>query len=75
MMTHPFPEGTRIMTNERYYQLFKRKVIGVSVFPKGIQPPPEITVMRWEYQEGNVIPEQQGQLVLMMSKDLKAFVS
>lgn len=69
---HPFPVGTKVETNADYYFKFGRKVIGTSV---AINPtaPNEITVVRWEFQEGNIIPDHLGNNVLMMSKDLQKY--
>jgi hypothetical protein len=68
---HPFPPGTKVETNDEYFELFGRKVKGVSVAMNPL-PPKEITLVRWEYQEGNIIPEHQNQIVLMMSKYLRS---
>lgn len=67
---HPFPPGTKVETNEEYFDLLGRRVAGtvVHMFP---DPPNTITVMRWEHQEGNIIPEHTGNAVLMMTKDLQ----
>jgi hypothetical protein len=69
---HPFPPGTKVETNDEYFEKFGRRVKGVSVaIGSAPLPPSEITFVRWESQEGNVIPEHQNQIVLMMSKDLR----
>ena len=67
---HPFPPGTKVVTNMEYFKKFGRIVKGVSV---AIEPslPKEFTFVRWESQEGNIIPEHQNQVVLMLSKDLE----
>lgn len=70
---HPFPIGTKVQTNKEYFRNFGRKVIGESIAFNPM-PPKEITIVRWEHQEGNVISEQQGKAVLMMSKDLEKYV-
>jgi hypothetical protein len=73
MKMHPFPPGTRVETNQKYFELFGRRVKGVSVAIESLPlPPSEITFVRWEYQEGNVIPEHQNQIVMMMSKYLQS---
>lgn len=70
--THPFPPGTEVETNQNYFNMFGRKIKGVSVsHDKAPNPPDEITLVRWLYQEGNSIPQQQNQIVIMMSKDLQ----
>lgn len=69
---HPFPVGTRVETNEAYFKQFGRKVIGTSVAMNPM-PPNEITIVRWEFQEGNINPDHAGNNVLMMSKDLQIY--
>lgn len=70
---HPFPEGTRVETNDEYFKQFGRKVIGTSVDFNPL-PPNEITVVRWESQYGNKIPKHQGNKVIMMSNDLQIHI-
>lgn len=67
---HPFPIGTKVQTNNEYFKTFGRRVIGESIAVSPIQ----ITIVRWEHQEGNIIPQHQGNAVLMMSKDLEKYV-
>lgn len=69
---HPFPVGTKVKTNESYFKKFGRRVIGTSV-PMNPLPPNEITIVRWEHQEGNIVPEHLGNKVMMMSKDLEIY--
>lgn len=67
---HPFLAGTKVQTNEEYFKTFGRKVIGTVIATNPI-PPKVITVVKWEYQEGNVIPEHLGNAVIMLTKDLE----
>jgi len=73
-MIHPFPPGTKVTTNQAYFELYGRKVTGESIVLKDAYPPPHLTVMRWEHQEGNVIQAHQGNAVIMMTADLEALV-
>lgn len=66
---HPFPASTKVETNQTYFNRFGRKVIGESV-EMHLSPPDDITAVKWLHQEGNIIPEHQNNVVLMMSKDL-----
>jgi hypothetical protein len=69
---HPFPPGTKVETTDEYFEKFGRRVKGISVAIGSMPlPPNEITLVRWESQEGNIIPEHQNQIVLMMSKYLR----
>ena len=70
---HPFPKDTKVQTNEQYFKDFKRKVLGVAVV-NNQEPPKELTLVRWLYQEGEAIEAHKDQLVLMMSKDLEKVV-
>jgi hypothetical protein len=70
IIVHPFPPGTKVETNMEYFKKFGRRVKGVSVAIEPL-PPNELTFVRWEIQEGNIIPEHQNQVVLMLSKDLQ----
>ncbi len=69
---HPFPAGTKVQTSESYFKKFGRRVIGTSVEMNPF-PLNHITVVKWEFQEGNIIPDHLGNKVMMMSKDLEVY--
>jgi hypothetical protein len=70
---HPFPVGKKVMTNDEYFNTFGRRVIGTSIAFKEILPK-AVTLVRWEHQEGKIIPDHQGNVVLMMTKDLENYL-
>lgn len=70
-MKSQFLNGMQVKTTEEYYKKFKRRVRGVVVLPEGVTPHPIATPVRWLKQEGKIIKEQQGQVVIMASADLE----
>lgn len=68
---HPFPTGTKLVTNDDYYEKFGRRVIGEALTVDGT--PEGVTLMKWLHQEGNVIKAHQDQHVLMMTQDLEIY--
>jgi hypothetical protein len=70
---HPFPHGTKVITNNDYLKQFGRRVIGESVFLDNVPVTEHVTIVRWEHQEGNIIPDHQGNMVLMMTRDLERY--
>lgn len=68
---NPFLNGMKVKTTEEYYKQNKRRVSGVVVLPKGVTPHPIATPVRWLKQEGNIIKEQQDQVVIMVAEDLE----
>lgn len=74
---HSFPVGTKVETNEVYFEKFGRRVVGVSA-EMPIKPSnrlmPILTAVRCEYQEGNAVKEYLGNVVVMLTSDLKKHV-
>lgn len=69
-----YPENTPVQTNKRYFNTFGRRVKGIVVAPEktSLKEVPEgVTLMKWEIQEGKAIPDHQGAIVMMMTKDLE----
>jgi hypothetical protein len=60
--------GDKVQTNDAYFNLLGRRVYGEveSVVAEG-----HCTIVRWDKQIGNQIPDHQGQRVLMMTRDLE----
>ncbi|WP_078544522.1 hypothetical protein [Litchfieldia alkalitelluris] len=65
-----FTPGTKVKTTDSYYQKFGRRVIG-EVTDTDPFKSDDLTVVRWDYQEGRIIKDHQGTEVLMMTEDLE----
>ncbi|SDN46990.1 hypothetical protein SAMN04488137_4575 [Fictibacillus solisalsi] len=63
-----FAPGTKVETNDSYYEMFKRRVKGEVI---NFNPLLDAVTMKWEHQEGIIIPEQQDEHVLMKTEDLQ----
>lgn len=68
-----FLVGTKVQTNQQYFNLFGRKVVGEVVEHPEIPPSDHVTLVRWKYQEGNEIPEHLNNIVAMMARDLEIY--
>lgn len=65
-----FEIGMEVQTNDEYFRMYGRRVFG-EVVDTGMQPPPQITMIRVTRQEGNAIPEHSGKILMMRTVDLK----
>lgn len=60
-------------TDEEYFEMFGRRVTGTVKSNSMIKPPPPpgIVLVLWEHQEGEVIPEHSGNVVFMLTRNLR----
>lgn len=60
-------------TNEEYFEMYGRNVVGTVMEYSMIKPPPPpgIVLVQWERQEGNAIPEHSDNVVFMLTRDLR----
>lgn len=71
-----FEQGTKVKTNNYYFEKYGRTVIGItqdlSSFTEVSDEQKEVlSIVRWDEQTGNIIPEHQNNCVLMMNYDLE----
>jgi hypothetical protein len=66
--------GTKVKTNQQYFDKLGRNVFGI-VENNIDTSNPTVTVIRVMHQIGNIIPEHHEQLVVMLKDDLEIVAS
>lgn len=66
-----FNHGDQVVTNQKYFNQLGRRVYGTVIVHENMPKSEYAVLVRWDRQEGKIIPAHQDNLVVMRACDLE----